>query len=193
MSATSPNSTEALLAIINNILDLATIDAGAMTLELCDVDIRDTMQAAAEGVRDRLAEQNLEARHPACGPISARCAPTASACGRSCSICSPMPSASRRAARPITLSAERRDDAVIFRVADKGPGIPPEVMERVFDRFETHARGSKHRGAGLGLSIVRSFVELHGGSVDDRQCARRRHDRDLYLPARAEADHEAAE
>jgi signal transduction histidine kinase len=35
----------------------------------------------------------------------------------------------------------------------------------VFKRFETHALGSQHRGAGLGLSIVRSFVELHGGAV----------------------------
>src|SRR5205085_2808649 len=47
-------STNALLAIINNILDLATIDAGAMTLSLGSVDIRKTMETAAEGVQDRL-------------------------------------------------------------------------------------------------------------------------------------------
>src|SRR6185437_8038600 len=47
-------STNALLAIINNILDLATIDAGAMTLNLGEVDIRACMEAAAEGVQDRL-------------------------------------------------------------------------------------------------------------------------------------------
>jgi signal transduction histidine kinase len=35
----------------------------------------------------------------------------------------------------------------------------------VFDWFETHSLGSQHRGTGLGLSLVRSFVELHGGSV----------------------------
>ena len=50
-------STNALLAIINNILDLATIDAGAMTLDLGAVDIRKTMEAAAEGVQDRLAQE----------------------------------------------------------------------------------------------------------------------------------------
>jgi signal transduction histidine kinase len=48
---------------------------------------------------------------------------------------------------------------------DHGRGIPAEIVDRVFDRFETHALGSQHRGVGLGLSIVRSFVELHGGSV----------------------------
>ena len=53
----------------------------------------------------------------------------------------------------------------MFAVTDNGPGIPTEVQDRVFDWFETHPLGSRHRGAGLGLSIVRSFVELHGGTV----------------------------
>src|SRR6202035_4468512 len=52
-------STNALLAIINNILDLATIDAGAMTLNLGPVDIRKTMDAAAEGVQDRLVQSGI--------------------------------------------------------------------------------------------------------------------------------------
>jgi len=38
-------------------------------------------------------------------------------------------------------------------------------MDRVFDRFESRTTGSRHRGVGLGLSLVRSFVELHGGHV----------------------------
>ena len=53
-------STNALLAMINNILDLATIDAGAMTLELGTVDIRKTIEAAAEGIQDRLATDRIE-------------------------------------------------------------------------------------------------------------------------------------
>src|SRR5439155_570459 len=52
-------STNALLAIINNILDLATIDAGAMTLNLGAVDIRRTMEGAAEGVQDRLVKNGI--------------------------------------------------------------------------------------------------------------------------------------
>src|SRR4029078_1211310 len=65
----------------------------------------------------------------------------------------------------ITLSAERQPDAIVLSVTDNGPGIPPEVADRGFDWVETHPLGSRHRGAGLGLSIVRSFVELHGGTV----------------------------
>ncbi len=53
----------------------------------------------------------------------------------------------------------------MFSVTDQGPGIPPHVLEKVFDWFETHSLGSQHRGPGIGLSLVRSFVELHGGTV----------------------------
>ena len=53
----------------------------------------------------------------------------------------------------------------MFSVTDRGPGIPDDVQDKVFDWFETHSLGSRHRGTGLGLSLVRSFVELHGGSV----------------------------
>ena len=59
----------------------------------------------------------------------------------------------------------RRAYFLRFSVTDRGSGIPAEIMDRVFDRFETHTSGSRHRGTGLGLSIVRSFVELHGGTV----------------------------
>src|SRR5664280_2082778 len=52
-------STNALLALINNILDLATIDAGAMSLNLSDVDIRASMEEAAEGVQDRLVKDGI--------------------------------------------------------------------------------------------------------------------------------------
>jgi signal transduction histidine kinase len=69
------------------------------------------------------------------------------------------------AGETVTLMAERRPDAVVFSVTDRGPGIPPEAKDKVFDWFETDSKGSQHRGPGLGLSLVRSFVELHGGTV----------------------------
>ena len=55
---------------------------------------------------------------------------------------------------------------MVFSVADRGPGIPEDLQKRVFDWFESNPLGSAHRGAGLGLSLVRSFVELHGGTVE---------------------------
>jgi signal transduction histidine kinase len=157
-------STSALFALINNILDLATIDAGAMTLELGPVDIRKTIEAAAEGIQDRLATDRIELKVDADPGIGDFIGDEnrvkqvlynllANAVGFS-----PHDAA-------ITLSAKRTDHSVVFAVTDSGPGIPPDVKDKVFDWFESHSHGSRHRGAGLGLSLVRSFVELHGGKV----------------------------
>ena len=66
----------------------------------------------------------------------------------------------------VTLKAERRPDAVVFKVIDQGPGIPDDMKAKVFNRFQTDPRGSEHRGVGLGLALVRSFVELHGGTIE---------------------------
>ena len=54
---------------------------------------------------------------------------------------------------------------MVFTVADQGVGIPKDQQWRMFERFESRSQGSDHRGAGLGLSIVKSLVELHGGTV----------------------------
>jgi signal transduction histidine kinase len=158
------DSSAELLAIINGILDLATIDAGAMTLDLGSVDVRKTMEAAAEGIKDRLKENDIT--------LDIRTAPDVGTL-----------TADERRVRQVLynllsnaigfsppggtvrLSAERSNGSVVFSVTDNGPGIPADLQERVFDRFESHTIGSRHRGVGLGLSIVRSLVELHGGTV----------------------------
>jgi signal transduction histidine kinase len=157
-------SSAALLAIINDILDLATIDAGAMTLNLAAVDIRVTMEAAAEGVRDRLTEHDLKLDIRADAGIGSFTADERRLRQILYNLLSNAIGFSPKG-ETITLAADRRSDAVRFSVTDRGAGIPSEIMDRVFDRFETHTSGSRHRGTGLGLSIVRSFVELHGGTV----------------------------
>lgn len=185
-------SSAALLAIINDILDLATIDAGSMTLDLGPVDIPQAMQAAAEGVRDRLAENRnaLAIRvDPAIGTFIAD--------GRRVRQILYNLLANAAGFSPpgetITLRAERRDDAVVFSVTDHGPGIPSEKLGRIFERFESHALGSRHRGAGLGLSIVRSFVELHGGAVAIDSAVGRGTTVRCIFPAEHTANRQAAE
>jgi signal transduction histidine kinase len=158
-------STNTLLALINNILDLATIDAGRMQLNLGPVDIRATMAAAAEGVQDRLVSAGLVLDIRAANDIGSFAADERRVRQILFNLLANAVSFSP-AGGTITLSAERRDDALVFAVTDHGPGIPPEVLEKVFDWFETHSLGSHHRGTGIGLSLVRSFVELHGGTVD---------------------------
>ena len=157
-------STNALLALINNILDLATIDAGAMTLTLSEVDIRTSMESAAEGVQDRLAKDSISLEIKASPGIGSFSADERRLRQILFNLLSNAVGFSPPGAT-VTLAAERRPDAVIFTVTDHGPGIPPEARDHVFDWFETDSMGSHHRGTGLGLSLVRSFVELHGGTV----------------------------
>ncbi|HZP75805.1 MAG TPA: ATP-binding protein [Pseudolabrys sp.] len=157
-------STNALLALINNILDLATIDAGAMRLDLGDVDIRSAMDSAAEGVADRLVKNSLKLDISAPAGIGRFAADER----RLRQVLFNLLSNAVGFSPPgetITLAAERNEGAVVFTVTDRGPGIPAEMQDKVFDWFESHSLGSSHRGTGLGLSLVRSFVELHGGTV----------------------------
>jgi signal transduction histidine kinase len=72
----------------------------------------------------------------------------------------------RHGAGEIELRAMSADGAVVLEVADHGPGFPPDLAGRAFERF---ARGNAARagsGAGLGLAIVRAIAEAHGGRAE---------------------------
>ena len=158
-------STNTLLALINNILDLATIDAGRMQLNLGPVDILQTIAAAAEGVQDRLVGAGLVLDAQAAQDIGSFVADERRVRQILFNLLANAVSFSPPGST-VTLRAERRADALMFAVTDRGPGIPHDMLEKVFDWFETNSLGSQHRGTGIGLSLVRSFVELHGGTVE---------------------------
>ena len=158
------SSSSVLLTIVNDILDLATVDAGIMQLDISEMNIDRTIAAAAELVADRLDEHRIKLA------IDATEAP-ASFHGDETRIRQILYNLLSNAANyapeasTIRLTCRRLADGVEFSVHDDGPGMPPDVLESVFRRFEPRANGGRRRGAGLGLSIVKSFVELHGGSV----------------------------
>jgi two-component system sensor histidine kinase MtrB len=69
---------------------------------------------------------------------------------------------------PVVLEASREAGRLALVVTDQGPGIPPDLLPHIFDRFRRGdaARGRRHTGAGLGLSIALAIVEGHGGSIE---------------------------
>ena len=158
------NSSHALLAIIDDILDLASIDAGALELRPESVDVAEAMKAAAAGVQDRLNEAAIEMRMVLTDGVGAF-----KADGRRVrQVLFNLLSNAINYSEPgqtVTLAAMRRGAEVVFKVSDRGRGIPVEMIDRIFNRFETFPNGSRHRGPGLGLSIVKSMVELHKGRV----------------------------
>lgn len=157
-------SSSVLLTLVNDILDLATVDAGIMKLNYAEIAIDDLLDDVAIHIADRLQESGvmLEIIAPASlGTISAdqqRLKQILLKLLNNAANFAPERST-------ITLRCRREGGDFVFSVSDTGPGIPAEMLKHVFDRFETNARGAKRSGTGLGLSIVESFVTLHHGTV----------------------------
>lgn len=157
-------SSNALMAIIDDILDLASFDSGEARLDLSDTDVRVTIESAVEGLKDRLAEQAIDLvidTPPDIGSFRADAKRIRQVLfnllSNAIGFSSP--------GQTVTVFARRLSGGLSLSVRDEGRGIPREIIDRVFDRFETHSSGTRHRGVGLGLSIVRALVELHGGHV----------------------------
>jgi signal transduction histidine kinase len=158
-------SSRTLLAIINDILDLATIDAGGLELKLAPVKVAGVVDTAVLGVRDRAnrARLNLDIR------IAEDAVEFIADEARVRQVLYNLLSNAIGFSKPgdaISVSVWREHGMMAFAVEDKGVGIPKDQQQRVIERFESRSQGSKHRGAGLGLSIVKSLVGLHGGAME---------------------------
>ncbi len=158
------SSSKTLLAIIDDILDLATIDAGAMELKLSTIDSRAIIDTAIASVRERAMRAKLTIDIAIADDVDTFVADEL----RMRQVLNNLLSNAvgfSKTGDTVRISCWREDHDILFAIEDQGVGIPKEQVNRVFDRFESHSQGSKHRGAGLGLPIVRSLVELHGGKM----------------------------
>ena len=153
-----------LLSIIDDILDLATIDAGTLDLKLSPVKVRDVIDQAVQGVEERLKQNNVELQIGLEPGVEAFVADGRRVTQMLYNLLSNAIGFSEQGGR-ITLNCGRENSMLAFTVEDQGVGIPEDFQQAVFNRFESRSHGSSHRGAGLGLSIVKSLAELHGGTV----------------------------
>lgn len=157
-------SSASLLAIVNDILDLASIDAGVMELDLDEIDTEDLVNSAISSCADRFAENGIKldvSIEPAAKAFRA------DALRMRQVLFNILANAANHAPEHSTVSVSCvRDNAIIeLSVYDTGPGIPDDVVETVFNRFQRSGTAGRKRGTGLGLALVKSFVELHGGHV----------------------------
>ncbi|MDJ0950778.1 MAG: PAS-domain containing protein [Alphaproteobacteria bacterium] len=159
-------SSEELLALINDILDLAMIEAGRMTLEIEAVDIREMLWGVFSLTRERARTKDLKLALDCpddIGTLDLDERRTKHALlnlmGNAIEYTPP--------GGEIVLSARRLDSEVVLAVADSGIGIAESEQSHIFDMFVRGKKPTGHRrGAGLGLSLVRSFIDLHGGRVE---------------------------
>jgi signal transduction histidine kinase len=152
------------MSLINDILDLATIEAGYMALEPGRIEVCDMLESVMALTRERARSQNLALTMscpPGTGAIEADERRLKQAIFNLISNAIKFtPSGGS-----IRLEARLDDGDLILAVADTGVGIPVADHERVFEKFERGNPQSREAGAGLGLSLVKSLIELHGGSV----------------------------
>ena len=158
------DSAQQLLVLINDILDLATIEAGYMALETEEIDVSAIVEAVATLTRERARSQELT--------LIARCPPDIGKIeGDERRLKQALFNLVSNAVKftpaggRVTIAAERSKGEVALIVEDTGIGIPAADHSRVFGKFERGDQRARHSGAGLGLSLVKSLIELHGGSV----------------------------
>lgn len=157
-------SADDLTGIIDAIIDLSAIDAGAMELKLSEVDVTEALEAAASRILPALERRNLSIVIDVASDVTSITADRA----RLLQILSHLLSNAigfSNAGASIHMGARRKGEMVQVWVADKGRGIEPEFQDKAFERFQSKPVPAGHRGPGLGLAIVKSFTELHGGKV----------------------------
>ncbi len=161
------SSSRSLMSLINDILDLATVDAGIMSLDIAEADIAALVRSSVDGLRDRLSEQRISLSIDVPEDVGTFQVDE----HRVRQILFNLVSNAIRfsnAGGDIRVEARRQNDWIVFRIVDNGVGIPGDLMPAIFQPFETRSTRGRRGGAGLGLSIVKSLVELHGGGVDIR-------------------------
>lgn len=153
-----------LTRLINDLLDISRLEAGALTLEKCNCQISEILDSVSSRLANLTEHHQLGVRVPS--GLSSVFVDEARI-GQVLTNLVENATKYSREGRPITIEAQLADDRIIVSVADRGVGIPLELLDRVFDRFyqtESIVTGRK-RGTGLGLSICRGIVEAHGGKI----------------------------
>jgi len=160
------DSSQYLLALINDILDLASIDAGYMQLDTSRFDIYDTVTSLLELVQERVKDRKLKFVFSCNTDIGYMHGDIK----RIKQVLFKLISNSidnSTAGQTIKFITKAREDGIItFRVEDNGTTITPEESKYIFDKFSNiETKTMKSKTATLGLALVKNFVEMHNGTL----------------------------
>ncbi len=159
------DSAGSLLSLVNNLLDLASIEAGTATADLEPVDIHALLVGVLGATREWAERRNLDIRLD-CAPTIGRMLADERRLKQALTNLVGNAVRFTEAGGTITLSGHRDASEIVLSVADTGSGIPAEDQQRVFGKFECRNNLKPGQsGAGLGLALVKSLIELHGGRV----------------------------
>jgi signal transduction histidine kinase len=155
-----------LLSLINDILDLAKIEAGRLELELSEFELRPALENALTLVKERAQRNGISLQltvDPALGTLRADERKFKQIMLNLLSNAVKFTPEGGR----VSVAARAQGGAVEVAVSDTGVGIAPADQELVFEEFRQVGRDytRKAEGTGLGLALTRRFVELHGGTI----------------------------
>jgi two-component system sensor histidine kinase KdpD len=150
--------------LVRDVLDLSRIEGGGLRPDLEALDLRDVVEPIVERLRPALGAREVRVTLPDDLPPVAGDAVLLDAV-----VSNLVENAARHAPSParVAISAHRNGGTVELAVDDGGPGVPPDDLERLFDKFfrvERAGEGSR-RGMGIGLAVVRGLTEAMGGRV----------------------------
>jgi signal transduction histidine kinase len=163
---TIDRSTRAQARLIDDILDVSRIVSGKLELSVAPLNVREVLDVAMDAIRPTIAAKQLELRLDLTNvPLVI----IADASRLQQVLWNLLANAVKftPAGGSISVALQPHGDVARITVSDTGIGIPPRFLPHVFERFRQAEGGASrtHGGLGLGLAIVESIVELHGGRV----------------------------
>ena len=147
--------------VVGNLLDVARLESGKVRPNLDWHDARDLVQTTLRELKRELAAHPVKLEMPA-APLLVRL--DFSLMQHALGNLLLNAANHTLAGTPVAVQAHLGDNCLLLTVADHGPGIPVEWLPRIFDKF-FRAPNAPTGGSGLGLTIVKGFVEAHGGTV----------------------------
>ena len=146
--------------LVGNLLDMSRLQTGTVTPLIREIDLDEVVPMALGGV----PEGSVDAGHPR-DPADGRRRPRPAG-ARRWPTSSRTPSSTARAGEPVLVAASALGDRVEVRVVDRGPGVPDEAKDRIFEPFQRYGDAPRGAGVGLGLAVARGFAEAMGGTLD---------------------------
>ncbi|GAB7023166.1 PAS domain-containing sensor histidine kinase [Salidesulfovibrio brasiliensis] len=155
-----------LTNLINDLLDVAKLEAGGMEYHTVEMDVPELLRRASDSVSGLLESSGIELKINAERDIP----PVIADRDRILQVVINLLSNAIKYAsgEPVELSATQEKDGIRIAVRDHGPGVPEHLRESIFDKFITQAHAAERapmKGTGLGLTICKHIVEAHGGSI----------------------------
>ncbi|MFF5444251.1 ATP-binding protein [Streptomyces sp. NPDC012888] len=147
-----------LAALIGNLLDMSRLNTGTVVPLIRETDLDEVVPMALGGVPEDSVRLDIPETLPMVAVDRGLLERAVANIVENAVKYSP-------GARPVLVTASAHHDRVELRVVDRGPGVPDEAKERIFEPFQRHGDAPRGTGVGLGLAVARGFTEAVGGTL----------------------------